>query len=682
MSIEMPSVCPLDCPDTCSLNVTVEENQVVKVRGSKANPLTNGKVCNKVAQFYPDFVHGENRLKTPLRRVGKKGDGQFEVISWDTALDEVHQRFSSIMAEHGAEAIMPYNYAGPHGMLAGGSMDLRFFHQLGATLLDRRPLCGGIKSEAYKATFGAVPAMQPEQCVHAKLIVVWGNNVTYSNLHLAPLIKKAKADGAKLVVIDPKRIKISEQADMYLAVKPGMDLILAWAVAVELERRGAFDQAFIAQHVFGAEEFMVNARQFTLAESAALCGVSAEEIRAFAALYHQTSPAVISIGNGLERNQNGGNGIRSIFALPALCGKFGVVGGGVVGGSGNAFPKTGAKLTRPDLVPEGTRTLNILDIGHHLVEQDLDIPLMGLFIYNHNPVIVSPDQNTLRKGLEREDVFIVGCDVAMTDSMKYADIILPAATHFEHDDLFCAYGQPYLQRAEAVIPLVGESLPNTEIFRRLAQRFGFDDPIFKASDKDLMDDAIDGTDARLKGFKPSEIPLGVALSMEAKDTSVGHTGQVVLLLNQMPGTPSGKIELKSSYLKDKYGEEIPQYNAVVSDFPLTLISPSSNKMITSTFGGLKVNDNTPPLEMNPVDAAARGLENGIRVKVYNALGEVFLPLAITSAVRPGVLCSPKGSWFKTTSNKQTVSALAPTTKADLANGACFNDCRVEVVAAQ
>jgi anaerobic selenocysteine-containing dehydrogenase len=681
MSIEMPSVCPLDCPDTCSLNVTVEDNKVVKVRGSKANPLTNGKICNKVARFYPDFVHGENRIRTPLRRTGRKGDGQFEAISWDTALDEIHQRFSHIIDNHGPEAIMPYNYAGPHGVLAGGSMDLRFFHQLGATLLDRRPLCGGIKSEAYKGTFGLVPAMQPEQSVHAKLIVVWGNNVTFSNLHLAPLIKKAKANGAKLVVIDPKRIKISEQADMYLAVKPGMDLILAWAIAVELEQMGAFDHAFIAQHVLGAEEFMAKARQLTLAESAELCGVSRDDIRAFAALYSQTNPAVISIGNGLERNQNGGNGIRSIFALPALCGKFGVVGGGIIGGSGNAFPKTGAKLTRPDLITQGTRTLNIIDIGRHLVKDDLDIPLKGLFIYNHNPVIVSPDQNTLRQGLEREDVFVVGCDIAMTDSMKYADIVLPAATHFEHDDLFCAYGQPYLQRAEAVIPLVGESLPNTEIFRRLAARFGFDDPLFKASDKALMDDAIDGTDARLRGFKPSEIPLDEAISMEGDGTPGGHTDQVVLFANHMPKTPSGKIELKSRYLAEKYGEEIPRYNGIVSDFPLTLISPSSSKMITSTFGGLTVNDETPPLEMNPIDAAARGLEDGIKVRIYNALGEVFLPLKITTAVRPGVLCSPKGSWFKTTPNKQTVSALAPTTKADLANGACFNDCRVDVVAA-
>jgi anaerobic selenocysteine-containing dehydrogenase len=672
MSVELPSVCPLDCPDTCSLNVTVEDNKVIKVRGSKANPLTKGKICNKVGRYYPDFVHGENRLSTPLRRTGKKGEGEFEPISWDTAINEIHQRFSKIIADHGPEAIMPYNYSGPHGMLAGGSMDLRFFHQLGATLLDRRALCGGIKSEAYTGTFGSVPAMQPEQCVHSKLIVVWGNNVTYSNLHLAPLIKKAKATGAKLVVIDPKRVKISEQADMYLAVKPGMDLILAWAIAVELEKLGAFDQSFIAEHVLGAEEFMEEARQFTLAESAELCGVSAEDIRAFAALYHQTNPVVISTGNGLERNQNGGNGIRAIFALPALCGKFGVLGGGLIGGSGNIFPKTGAKLSRPDLIPEGTRTLNILDIGRHLAQQDLEVPLKGLFIYNHNPVIVSPDQNMLRKGLEREDVFIVGCDIAMTDSMKYADIVLPAATHFEHDDLFCAYGQPYMQRSEAVIPLVGESLPNTEIFRRLAARFGFCDPIFTASDKTLMDDAIDGSDVRLKGYKPSEIPLGEALSMD---------DELVLFLNQMPNTPTGKIELKSSYLANKYGEEIPRYNSIVSDFPLTLISPSSNKMITSTFGGLKVNDETPPLEMNPVDAEARGLEDGINVRVHNALGEVYLPLKITDAVRPGVLCSPKGSWFKTTPNKQTVSALAPTTKADLANGACFNDCRVEVVAA-
>ncbi|MCF8467328.1 MAG: molybdopterin-dependent oxidoreductase [Sneathiella sp.] len=675
MSLELPSVCPLDCPDTCSLTVTVEAGKVAKVRGSTANPLTNGVVCNKVARYYPEFVHGKNRLTHPLKRVGPKGGEEFERISWDEALDTIHERFTDIIGEYGPQAIMPYNYAGPHGMLAGGSMDLRFFYRLGATLLFRRSLCGGIKSEAYKGTFGTAAVMQPEQVAQSKLIVVWGNNVTYSNLHLAPIIKKAKANGARLVVVDPKRIKIAEQADMYIAVRPGMDIILAWAIAVELERIGGFDQAFIDEHVEGAAEFMNEARKFSIEHSAELCGVSVDEIRAFAQLYMENNPAAISVGNGIERNQNGGNGIRAIFALPALAGKFGVKGGGLVGGSGNLFPKTIAKLQRPDLIPEGSRTLNIIDIGRHLVEQDLDIPLKGLFIYNHNPVVVSPDQNVTKAGLAREDIFTVGCDVAMTDSMKYCDIILPAATHFEHEDIFCAYGQPYLQRAEKVIDPVGEALPNTEIFRRLAARFGFNEDIFKATDKELIDDAIDGGDPRLKGFKPSEIPLGTALLMERNEEDT------ILFANAMPSTPTGKVELKSSYLRDTFGQEIPTFNPVEDEFPLSLVTPSSNKMITSTFGGVKANDDVPELEMHPLDADLRGLSNGIQVKVFNDLGEVYLPLKITDNVRPGVLYSPKGSWFRTTTNNQTVSALAPTTKADLSEGACFNDCKVEVVAA-
>ncbi len=675
MSQEFASVCPLDCPDTCSLTVTVEDGQVAKVRGSEANPLTGGVVCNKVARYYPEFVHGPNRLTTPLRRTGPKGSDSFSPISWDEALDEVYEKFSAIIEEHGPQAIMPYNYAGPHGMLAAGSMDMRFFHRLGTTLLHRRALCGGIKSEAYKGTFGTTAVMQPEQAVHANLIVVWGNNVTYSNLHLAPLIKKAKARGAKVVVIDPKHIKIADQADMYLAVRPGMDIILAWAVARELERLGAFDPDFIAKNVQGADEFMTKAHEYTLEQSAELCGVSVEEIQAFAELYAESNPAAISVGNGLERNRNGGNGIRAIFALPALTGKFGVRGGGLIGGSGNLFPKTMDRLQRPDLIPEGTRTLNILDIGQHLVEDDLDVPLKGLFIYNHNPVIVSPDQNLLKKGLSREDVFIVGCEVAMTDSMKYADIILPAATHFEHDDIFCAYGQPYLQRADKVIDPVGDSLPNTEIFRRLAAKFGFNEEIFKATDKELMDDALDATDPRLKGFKPSEIPVGTALSME------DGKGETILYGNTMPSTPSGKIELQSSYLNDTFKQHIPSFDPVEAKLPLSLVTPSSNKMVTSTFGGVRANDDVPALEMHPTDAAARDLADGSLVRVYNDLGEVFLPLKITDLVRPGVLYSPKGSWFKTTPNNQTVSALADTSKADLCEGACFNDCRVEVVAA-
>ncbi len=671
---ERPSVCTLDCPDTCSLSVTVDNDRIVKVRGSKANPLTNGVICNKVARYYPEFVHEAGRLTVPLKRVGPKGGDGFEPISWETALDTIYNRFTDIIAEYGPQAITPLNYAGPHGMLAGGSMDLRFFHKLGASLLSRRPMCGGVKGEAYTGTFGAAPGAQPEQVIHAKLIVVWGNNVTYSNLHLAPLIKKAKAAGAKLVVVDPKRIKIAEQADMFIAPKPGTDIVLAFAVAVELERLGAFDTDFIDENVKGADAFMSEARQYSIEEAAEICGVSAQQIREFAILYHQSNPAVICAGNGIERNRNGGNSLRAIFALPALAGKFGVLGGGVVGGASNLFPNTPAKLTRPDLVPSGTRTLNILDMGRHLDEDDLEIPLRGGFIYNHNPVIVAPDQNQMRRGLAREDIFRVGCDVTMTDSMRYADIVLPACSHFEHDDIYGAYGQPYLQRAEAVISRVGEALPNTEIFRRLAARFGYVDAAFTATDKDLMNDALDGSDPRFNGVKPSELPVGDALSMQL------DKGEVILFKNTWPKTPSGKVELVSDYLADKYDQGIPRYQALTDKFPLTLVSPSSNKLITSTFGGVKANQNTPVLEMNPIDAKTRGLEGGIEVRVHNEQGEVFLPLKVTEDVRPGVIYSPKGAWFSTTRNQQTVSALAPTTKADLCEGACYNDARVEVEA--
>ena len=481
-TVDLPSVCPLDCPDTCSLTVTVEADRIVKIRGSHANPYTAGVLCAKVPAMYPEFVHGPGRLTTPLRRIGAKGEGRFEPISWTTALDEIHRRFTAVMAEHGPQAIMPLNYGGPHGMLAGASMDLRFFHRLGATLLDRGPLCGGIRTEAWNGTFGALaPGIPPEQIEHARLIVAWGNNVTWSNLHLTPLIDRARRAGAKLVVVDPKRTKIAERADLHLPLRPGTDVVLAWAIAAELERTGGLDHAFIERHVAGFEEYMALARPWTLPLAARECRLAEADVRRFAEWFRTTAPVAISVGNGLERNQNGGSGIRAVFALPALAGKFGVRGGGLVNGARGAFPKTPARLARPDLVPKGTRLLNIVDVGRHLTDPTLTPPLKAIFVYNHNPLIVHPDQNRMRRGLSREDLFVVGCDVVMTDSLAYADIVLPACSHFEHADIFAAYGQHWLQRAEPVIQPQGEALPNTEIFRRLAARFGFTEPAFTAS---------------------------------------------------------------------------------------------------------------------------------------------------------------------------------------------------------
>jgi anaerobic selenocysteine-containing dehydrogenase len=629
-------------------------------------------LCAKVPESYPDFVHGPGRLTTPLRRVGAKGEGRFERISWDQALDTIHARFSAVIAAHGPQAILPLNYAGPHGMLAGASMDLRFFHRLGASLLDRRPLCGGIRTEAWTGTYGQAPGIPPEQVEHSRLIVAWGNNVTWCNLHLTALIDRARRAGGKLVVVDPRRTKIAERADLHLPIKPGTDVVLAWAIAAELERRGALDRAFIERHVAGFEEYMAPARAWTIAAAARECGLAESAVQQFADWYRTLSPAAISVGNGLERNQNGGSGIRAVFALPALTGKFGVTGGGLVNSAGPAFPKTPARLARPDFIPPGTRALNIVDVGRHLTDGALAPPLKALFIYNHNPLIVHPDQNRMRRGLAREDLFTVAADVVMTDSVAYADVVLPACSHFESPDLYAAYGQHWLQRAEPVIPPVGEALPNTEIFRRLAARFGFTDAAFKASDAELMDDALDGADPRLGGVRPSALPVGAALAMrfDGKDAN--------LFANVQPKTASGKVELASPYLEQKYGARLPSYRPFTSSYPLILITPASDKRITSTFGGQRGSDATPPLEIHPDDASARGLADGMRVRVWNELGEVRLPVRVTDEVPPGVVCSLKGAWMRTSDNGQTVSALAPTHHADIAEGACYNDTRVEV----
>jgi anaerobic selenocysteine-containing dehydrogenase len=672
---EHASVCTYDCPDTCSLTVGVDDGHIVKVRGSNAVPYTASVICNKVARYTEDFVHGPQRLLHPLRRIGPKGSDQFERISWEAALDEIYERVSAVIGQWGPQAVMPLNYAGPHGFLAGDSMSLRFFHRLGATQLYRRALCGGVRSEAWAGTYGAVPGCPPEFAECAKLNVVWGNNATATNLHLVRSVRRAKRAGGKLVVVDPLRTKIAEQADLHLQPLPGTDVLLAWSVAVELERSGALNNTFIAQNVLGFEEFMARAREWPAARAAGACGLKESDLVKFARWLAEADPLVLAPGNGLERGRNGGSGIRAAIALPALLGKLGN-GNGIVLAAGNAFPKTPAKLQRPDLLPAGTRTLTINNIGLHLVEDDINPPLRALFIYNHNPIVVHPDQNRMRRGLAREDVFTVGIELTMTESMTHCDVVLPAATHFEYAELYASYGHHWLQRAEPVIPPVGQSLPNTEIFRRLAARFGFTEPCFRADDAELMDDAVDGADPRLGGLRPSEIPSRQALRMAGPDGE-----PLVLYDNILPATPSGKVELKSDTLAERWGAAalLPAWRQHEAPYPLRLISPASDKRISSTLGDLKASRNAPPLLMHPDDAAHRGLTQGDQVRVWNDRGEVILRLTVTDDVRPGVVASEKGAWLMTSPTGQTISALVSADlKADLAEGACFNDTAVEV----
>jgi len=679
--VEHPSVCTLDCPDTCSLSVAVEGGRITAVRGSHALPYTGGVVCEKVAHHTVQWVHGPQRLTQPLLRTGPRGSGQFTPVSWDEALDRVHEGLTRAIAAHGPQSVVPLNYAGPHGMLSGDSMSLRFFHRLGASQLYRGALCGAVRREAWVGTYGAVPGLPPEAAGQARLLLLWGNNATATNLHLVRQATQARRAGGRVVVIDPLRTKAAELADLHLALQPGTDVLQGFALATELLALGAHDQAFIERQVLGYEAYMARASAWPAERAAAVCGVPAEAIRQLARWMAEPGPLVLAPGNGLERGRNGGAGIRAAIALPALLGRLDERSG-IVLGAGNAFPRTAARLARPDLLPAGgTRTLNILDIGRHLVDDDLDPPLRALVIYNHNPLVVHPDQNRLKRGLSREEVFTVGIEIAMTESMAYCDLVLPAAGAYECDDLYAAYGHHWLQRARPVVAPPGQAVPNTEVFRRLARRFGFDEPCFGDDDAALMDQAVDAADPRLAGQRPSQLPLDRATPMTAPDGR-----PFALMVNLRPATPSGRIELQSDTLAARWGESarLPAWQPrAAAALPLTLVSPASAQRISSTLlprGGRR--DEAPPLWMHPADAAARGLADGQAVCVFNPLGEVILPLRVTEAVPAGVVASEKGAWLATSPTGQTISALCSADeRADLAQGACYNDTAVEVRAA-
>ena len=675
--IEAKSVCPLDCPDTCSLSVKTDGTEILEVRGSHDNPYTAGVICNKVARSYPEFVHGSARLTTPLRRTGAKGSGEFEAVSWEIALDAVHAGFTKAIEAYGPQSVLPLNYSGPHGELACGSMDRRFFYKLGATLLNRGPLCGIVRGTAYSSLFGTAPGMAPEQVQYSDLIIVWGNNVTVSNLHLARVIKTARSQGAKLVVIDPKRTKIAEQADLYLQIEPGTDVVMALAMAAELERQNGLDHSFIERWVEGFDAYMAQARTYSVEDVTRFCGIEAETFQQLVSWYMAAENVAVSVGNGIERGRSGGSGLRAAMALQALTGNHGRPGAGVFAKPGLAFAKTTDRLQRPDLIPEGTRTFNIVDVAKHLLDDTLDPPISAMMIYNHNPVGTHPDQNRMRRALLREDLFIVGCDVAMTDSMVYADIILPASSHFEFADIYGSYGHSYLQRAEAIIARVGDSLPNTEIFRRLAARFGFDEPMFKASDTELMDEAFDNDDPRLGGSRPSQIPMDKALAMTAPKGE-----PMIMCKTVVPATKSGKIELFSDDLEQRFGYGLPRFEPVTRNLPFSIISPSSSKRTNATFGGCSQSQGQEVVEINPVDAEEYKIKEGDSLRVWNSQGEVNLTAHITDAVPARVLYSPKGTWLGTSSTDQTVNALISSqVRTDIEDGACYNETFVDIAQA-
>jgi anaerobic selenocysteine-containing dehydrogenase len=674
MSAEIPappsagrfsSVCPLDCPDACSLEVTVENGRVVAVGGSNANPVTAGYICSKVRRF-PEHVHGPSRIPHPGIRVGPKGEGRFRRASWDEALHLVVEKLKSVRDRRGGEGILPFSYGGSNGYLSQDTTDSRLFFRLGASRL-ARTVCAAPSSTAARGLYGKMTGIALPDYVHANLIVLWGVNPPVSGIHLLPYIQQAQKRGAKLVVVDPRRTKLAERADLHLAVRPGADLPVALSVIRWLFGSGHADRAFLAAHAMGAEELERRAAPWTFERAAEAAGVPASDIERFAALYAEASPAAIRCGWGVERNRSGGSAVAAILALPAVAGKFGVRGGGYTMSNSPAWRDIDGMAAAGESAP-ATRTVNMNRLGEALGWTGADSVDL-LFVYNANPLMTVPAQEKIRKGLSREDLFTVVFDPVLTDTARYADVVLPAATFLERRELSRGYGALVLQDADAVIAPVGEARPNHEVFAELCRRAG----VFREGDVESADDiarVILASSGRASELSSRMAGGGVASPAEGKSP--------VQFVDAFPKTSDGKVHLVPADLDSEAPGGLFTFvpDPATAAFPLALISPATDRTISSTLGELHRAE--VALEMHPSDAAARGISDGNFVRVHNTLGEVRCMARLSEALKPGVVFLPKGLWSHNTASGTTATALAPDTLADLGGGACFNDARVEV----
>jgi anaerobic selenocysteine-containing dehydrogenase len=651
--------CPLDCPDNCSLAVTVEAGKVVDVDGSRRTPTTGGFICAKVRGFAGRVYH-DGRVKHPQVRTGPKGLGQFARVSWDEAIERVAQEIEGARRRWGGEAIQPFCYGGSNGYLTHDSLDAELFRRLGASRL-ARTLCAA----ASDAMYGRMPGVGYEDYEEARLIVVWGANPSASGIHLVPFIKRARARGATLVVVDPRQTKLARVADLHLPVRPGTDLPVALAVINELFARGAADLAFLDAHTTGAAQLRATAAEWTIERAAAVAQVDPAGLRRFVDLYATLSPAVIRCGWGLERNRNGGNAVLAVLALPAVAGKFGVRGGGYTMSNSSAYGLQHKPWLRD---PEAsTRILNMNRLGRALTEP-MAPPIAVLFVYNANPVATLPDQQRVIRGLAREDLFTVVFDQVMTDTARYADLVLPATTFLEHYDVSKGYGSYSLQLVKPAIDVVGESKPNIEVFARLSARLGLTHTEEEDEGEAIALMAVAATfpealrDAVLSG-EPGTPPFGT---------------RPVQFVDVFPNTPGRKVRLYPEDVASSAPAGLYGYQAdpATPEFPLALVSPASEKTISSTLGELRPKPAT--LSIHPDDAAERGVEDDDTVRVHNALGEVHCLAVVTPRVPRGVVSLPKGLWQFSTLNGATANSLVPDSLTDLGGGACFNDARVEV----
>jgi len=655
----LPSACPLDCPDACSLEVRVEEGRVVKVDGSRVNPITDGYICAKVRRL-PEHLYGPDRLLYPAVRRGPKGSGTFERISWDEALDLAAAKMREAHERRGGEAILPFSYGGSNGLLTQDTTDARLFRRLGASRL-ARTVCAAATGRAATGLYGKMPGVAFQDFPEARLIVLWGVNPSASGIHLVPILQEAQRRGARLVVVDPHRTPLAKKADLHLMVRPGGDLPLALAVIRWLFAEGRADLGFLAEHATGAEELRRRAEPWTFERAAEASGVPAEEIERFASLYADSSPAVIRAGWGFERNRNGGSAVAAVLALPAVAGKFGVRGGGHVLSNSGAW-----SVDRREAIGEpepSTRVVNMNRLGETL--ERADPPVEVLFVYNCNPLATMPDQERVRRGLLREDLFTVVFDQVRTDTALYADLVLPATAFLEHREVSRGYGALVLYDSAPVVAPAGEARSNPEVFASLCQRLGLDRAGEPGSAAELADTFLASDRVRSE--------------LESRGYAAPDCGPApVQFLDSFPLTPDRKVHLVPEALdrESPYGLYTWQEDPATERYPLALVSPATNRTISSTFGQLY--RERVALEIHPEDAASRGIAAGDVIRVWNELGEVRTTARLSADLRPGVVLLPKGLWSHNTLSGTTANALAPDTYTDLGEGACFNDARVQV----
>ncbi|MFT4100501.1 MAG: molybdopterin oxidoreductase family protein [Burkholderiaceae bacterium] len=676
--------CPHDCPDTCAMLITVRDDRVVKVAGDPEHPTTHGALCAKVSR-YPERTYHADRLLQPMRRVGRKGEGRFEPVSWDAALDEIAARLKAIAARD-PQRILPYSYAGTMGFVQQEGMAMRFFHKLGASLLDRT-ICASAGQTGIAHTLGGAVGMDIESFARSRLIIIWGSNAITSNLHFWTIAQQAKRDGAKLIAIDPYCSDTALKCHQHIALLPGTDAALALGIMHVLIDEDLLDHDYIARHTLGFDELRQRAMSYPPDRVAGICGISADEVVGLARDYAGTRPAAIRLNYGTQRTRGGGNAVRAISCLPALTGAWRDPAGGLLLSSSGHYPVASAALLRPDLLPrwpELPRTINMVTIGDALAQADP--PIEAMIVYNSNPVAVAPDSEKVIAGFSREDLFVVVLEHFQTDTADYADYLLPATTQLEHFDLHKTYGHRYLVINQPAVAPLGQALPNAEIFRRLAARMGFDDPCFEQSDVEIARTAIDWRDPRVQG-----------MTLE----SIARAGWAKLDVAQAPfasggfPTPSGKCEFFSERLAaqglDPLPDFVPPHESVQSNpqraesYPLAMISPPSRNFMNSTFVNLKslrAPDREPACELHPDEAAARGLVDGQPVRMFNDRGACLLKLNVTPRARPGVVVAWGVWWHKLAPGERNVNALTSQALTDLGRAPTFHDCLVQIEAAE